>query len=70
MKIWNNDNELFNLGQCLFLKQMFLPKSLKVLLILFMNKSFGIMFEALDYLRHYEVYICTVSSYNYALWGG
>ncbi len=37
----------------------------------FENKQqpFGIMFEALDDLKQDEVYICTGSSPNYALWG-
>jgi regulator of RNase E activity RraA len=35
-----------------------------------MNKPFGLMFEALDSLKKNEVYICSGSSYNYALWGG
>lgn len=35
-----------------------------------MGKPFGIMFEALDSLQRHEVYICSGSSYNYALWGG
>lgn len=35
-----------------------------------MKKPFGMMFEALDSLRPHEVYICSGSSYNYALWGG
>ncbi len=35
-----------------------------------MAKPFGIMFEALDSLKKNEVYICSGSSYNYALWGG
>ena len=35
-----------------------------------MKKPFGLMFEALDNLRENEVYICTGSSYSYALWGG
>lgn len=35
-----------------------------------MKKPFGIMFEALDSLKKNEVYICTGSSPNYALWGG
>lgn len=35
-----------------------------------MKKPFGIMFEALDDLNENEVYICTGSSPNYALWGG
>jgi regulator of RNase E activity RraA len=35
-----------------------------------MKKSFGIMFEALDDLKEDEVYICTGSSFRYALWGG
>jgi len=35
-----------------------------------MAKPFGIMFEALDQLTENEVYICTGSSHNYALWGG
>lgn len=35
-----------------------------------MKKPFGIMFEALDSLKEDEVYICTGSSPNYALWGG
>mgnify|MGYP000614117818 CR=1 FL=1 len=34
------------------------------------NKPFGIMFEALDSLQEDEVYICTGSSFRYALWGG
>jgi len=33
------------------------------------NKAFGIMFEALDSLSENEVYICSGSSPNYALWG-
>jgi regulator of RNase E activity RraA len=36
----------------------------------FLNKPFGIMFEALDDLKEDEVYICTGSSLKYALWGG
>ena len=35
-----------------------------------MEKPFGIMFEALDSLKKNEVYICSGSSYDYALWGG
>ncbi len=35
-----------------------------------MEKPFGLMFEALDSLKTNEVYICTGSSFNYALWGG
>ncbi|NNK74658.1 MAG: RraA family protein, partial [Maribacter sp.] len=35
-----------------------------------MQKPFGIMFEALDDLKEGEVYICSGSSPNYALWGG
>ena len=35
-----------------------------------MQKPFGIMFEALDSLKENEVYICTGSSPEYALWGG
>ena len=35
-----------------------------------MKKPFGIMFEALDDLKKNEVYICSGSSPNYALWGG
>jgi regulator of RNase E activity RraA len=35
-----------------------------------MQKPFGMMFEALDDLREDEVYICTGSSFRYALWGG
>ena len=35
-----------------------------------MGKPFGLMFEALDNLRENEVYICTGSSFRYALWGG
>jgi len=35
-----------------------------------MKKPFGLMFEALDDLKEDEVYICTGSSNNYALWGG
>lgn len=35
-----------------------------------MAKPFGIMFEALDSLKENEVYICSGSSHNYALWGG
>lgn len=34
-----------------------------------MRKSFGLMFEALDDLKPNEVYICTGSSPDYALWG-
>lgn len=36
----------------------------------YINKPFGIMFEALDSLQEDEVYICTGASLNYALWGG
>jgi regulator of RNase E activity RraA len=36
----------------------------------FLNKPFGLMFEALDGLQENEVYICTGSSLKYALWGG
>lgn len=35
-----------------------------------MERPFGLMFEALDSLRENEVYICTGSSFAYALWGG
>ena len=35
-----------------------------------MKKPFGIMFEALDSLKEGEVYICSGSSGDYALWGG
>lgn len=35
-----------------------------------MEKPFGIMFEALDNLKAHDVYICSGSSHNYALWGG
>ena len=34
-----------------------------------MNKSFGLMLEALDDLKKNEVYICTGASPRYALWG-
>ena len=34
-----------------------------------MQKSFGLMLEALDDLKPNEVYICTGSSPRYALWG-
>ena len=33
------------------------------------NIDFGIMFEALDDLKTDEIYLCTGSSPNYALWG-
>lgn len=36
----------------------------------YLNKPFGLMFEALDSLLEDEVYICTGSSLRYALWGG
>ncbi len=35
-----------------------------------MQKSFGLMFEALDSLEENEVYICSGASPRYALWGG
>jgi regulator of RNase E activity RraA len=35
-----------------------------------MSKPFGLMFEALDDLKKNEVYICSGSSPEYALWGG
>jgi regulator of RNase E activity RraA len=35
-----------------------------------MKQPYGIMFEALDNLKPHDVYICTGSSYKYALWGG
>jgi 4-hydroxy-4-methyl-2-oxoglutarate aldolase len=34
------------------------------------DKSFGLMFRALDDLKPGEVYICTGASPSYALWGG
>ena len=34
-----------------------------------LNQPFGLMLKALDDLRENEVYICTGSSPNYALWG-
>ncbi len=34
-----------------------------------MQKPFGLMLEALDDLKHHEVYICTGGSPRYALWG-
>src|SRR5215211_6944275 len=34
-----------------------------------MQKSFGLMLNALDDLKQHEVYICTGSSPTYALWG-
>ncbi|MDR2391159.1 MAG: RraA family protein [Planctomycetota bacterium] len=34
-----------------------------------LKKTFGLMLEALDDLKENEVYICTGSSPNYALWG-
>lgn len=34
-----------------------------------LNKSFGLMLEALDDLKKNEVYICTGASPTYALWG-
>ncbi|ANQ51658.1 RraA family protein [Flammeovirga sp. MY04] len=34
-----------------------------------LSKPFGLMLEALDDLKKNEVYICTGSSPNYALWG-
>lgn len=35
-----------------------------------MRKPFGLMFEALDDMKENEVYVCTGSKHNYALWGG
>ena len=35
----------------------------------FLARPFGLMLEALDDLKENEVYICTGSSPNYALWG-
>lgn len=35
-----------------------------------MQKPYGLLFEALDSLKENDVYICSGSSYNYALWGG
>ncbi len=34
-----------------------------------LNKSFGLMLEALDDLKQNEVYVCSGSSPTYALWG-
>jgi regulator of RNase E activity RraA len=34
-----------------------------------MDRPFGLMMDALDDLKHDEVYICTGASPNYALWG-
>lgn len=42
------------------------PQSANILL----NQPFGLLFEALDSLQENEVYICTGSSFKYALWGG
>lgn len=109
MKIWNNDDELFEMARKkmfpalvgdvldkMGLTHQFLPQHIKPLsttMIVMgrampvleadvfaekiegtanpiMNKPFGIMFEALDNLKYHEVYICSGSSYNYALWGG
>lgn len=36
----------------------------------YINKPFGLMFEALDSLQENEVYICTGASLRYAVWGG
>jgi 4-hydroxy-4-methyl-2-oxoglutarate aldolase len=109
MRLWNNDNELFDLakrelftalvGDVLdklgYLHQ-FLPQQIKPVLDTMvvvgralpvleadvfaerlegtanpiMNQPFGLMFHALDDLKPNEVYICSGSSYNYALWGG
>lgn len=33
------------------------------------SNPFGMMFQALDDLKEHEVYICTGSSFDYALWG-
>ncbi|CCN70734.1 RraA family protein [Vibrio nigripulchritudo] len=35
-----------------------------------MAKPFGLMFEALDSLKPNDIYVCTGSSPDYALWGG
>lgn len=35
-----------------------------------LNKTFGVMFEALDSLKAHQVYICSGASHTYALWGG
>jgi len=34
------------------------------------TRPFGLMFEALDDLKHHEVYVCVGASHRYALWGG
>jgi len=34
------------------------------------TRPFGLMFEALDDLKHHEVYVCAGASHRYALWGG
>jgi regulator of RNase E activity RraA len=34
-----------------------------------LKRSFGLMLEALDNLRENEIYVCSGSSPNYALWG-
>lgn len=34
------------------------------------TQPFGLMFDALDDLKPYEVYLATGSSPTYALWGG
>ncbi|WP_295712688.1 RraA family protein [Mucilaginibacter sp.] len=34
-----------------------------------LNKPFGLMLEALDNLKENEIYVCTGSSPDYALWG-
>jgi len=33
------------------------------------TRPFGLMFEALDDLKHHEVYVCAGASHRYALWG-
>lgn len=35
-----------------------------------LKRPFGAMFEALDDLKENEIYICSGSSFRYALWGG
>lgn len=109
MKIWKNDEELYELVKKelftalvgdvldkLGWKHQFLPQQIKPLsddMVIIgrampvleadvfaekldgtanpiMSKPFGLMFEALDSLKRHDVYICSGSSYNYALWGG
>jgi len=65
-KIKALDSEMIIVGRAMPVLEADIAKDIQKSLE---NKAFGIMFEALDSLSENEVYICSGSSPNYALWG-